>query len=73
MLTKQTIDKMVGKKVKIVKCEAKVHDDNEGCLCRLIGKKVTIEHLENTMITGAPSYKIKWRNKYLCRSEISET
>ena len=69
MNTAQVGEEMVGRQVRIERCEASIHDGNEGCVCGLIGKRVTIERIEH-----APtkiSYKIKQKNKYIMASEIT--
>lgn len=62
-------DNIIGKRALIERCEANIHDNNEGCVCRLIGRIVRIERRENT---GIPhSYKIKGRNKYVRGMEVA--
>lgn len=59
---------MIGRQVRIERCEANIHDNNEGCVCKLIDKKVTIERVEHVLTKTV--YKIKWRNKYVLPSEV---
>jgi len=63
-------DEIIGRRVKVVGCEAKQHGDNEGCVCDLIGEMVTIEKKYNTIFIGTPSYHIKGSDKRVRRSEV---
>ena len=69
---KEQDDEIIGKQVVVKECEAKIHDNDEGCVCALIGKVVRIDGRNKDMISGIgrPSYKIERRNKYVKRSEV---
>lgn len=64
-------DEIIGKRVRVERCEANVHDYNEGCVCRFIGKTVTIEGRNEDPPIEKPSYKIKGRNKNVRPSEVT--
>ena len=36
----EEIPELIGEKVKVYRCHAREHGDNEGCLCDLIGKEI---------------------------------
>lgn len=63
-------DEIIGRRVKVVKCEAREHGDNPGCVCDLIGKMVTIEKRYETPFVGTPSYHIKGMDKRVRRCEV---
>ena len=63
-------DEIIGRNVRVVKCEAREHGDNPGCVCDLIGKMVTIKKRYETLFVGTPTYHIKGMNKRVRRSEV---
>lgn len=63
-------DEIIGREVIIKSCEARDHNDNEGCVCRLIGYKVTIEKRYETPFVGTSTYHIKGSRKRVRRSEV---
>ena len=70
-MIKEKGDGIIGRRVRVIGCEAKQHGDNSGCVCSLIGKTVTIERKYDTHgLVGIPSYHIKNINKTVRRSEV---
>jgi hypothetical protein len=67
---KEKGDKIIGRKVVIINCQAKDHGNNSGCVCDLIGKTVAIEKRYDTPYVGTPSYHIKGSDKRVRRSEV---
>src|SRR3989338_10954013 len=63
---------LIGKTVIPHTCEARVHGDNEGCICDLIGKPVVITKIDESGFVGTPSYHIKGSNKRVRESEFSD-
>ena len=61
---------LVGKQVKVYRCHAIEHGDNEGCLCDLIGREVTISRIYKTPYVGTPSYHIKGSKKRIQEREF---
>jgi hypothetical protein len=61
---------IIGKKFKIVQCEARDHGDNEGCVCKLIGREVIISKRYSSPFCGTASYHLKGRKQRVRRSEI---
>ena len=61
---------IIGKKFKIVQCEAAEHGDNDGCVCKLIGREVTISKRYSSPFCGTASYHLKGRHQTVRRSEI---
>ena len=49
---------MIGQKVTVHRCYAREHGDNEGCLCKLIGKKVEITGIRESPFVGTPTYYV---------------
>lgn len=70
MLAKPQSDEIIGRKVKVSSCEAREHGDNEGCVCHLIGKTVTISKRYKSIFAGTPSYHIKNAKERVRRSEV---
>ncbi len=67
---KEPGDEIIGRRVRVVNCEAAVHGDNPGCVCVLKGMVVTIEKKYKTIFVGTPSYHIKGSDKRVRRSEV---
>lgn len=61
---------IIGKRFKVVQCEAREHGDNEGCVCHLIGKEVTISMRYNSPFCGTCSFHLRGRKQRVRRSEI---
>ncbi len=61
---------IIGKRFKIVQCEARDHGDNDGCVCKLIGREVTISKRYDSPFVGTASYHLKGRKQRVRRSEI---
>jgi hypothetical protein len=63
-------DEIIGRRVKIIGCEANIHGNNPGCVCVLKGMTVTIEKKYKAACAGTPSYHIKGSDKTVRRSEV---
>ena len=63
---------MIGQKVTVRRCHAREHGDNEGCLCDLVGKEVTISAIYQTPFVGTPSYHIQGSKKRIQEREWVE-
>jgi hypothetical protein len=61
---------IIGKTFTVVQCEAREHGDNEGCVCKLINRQVTIKKLYDTPFVGTRSYHLKGLKQRVRRSEI---
>lgn len=61
---------IIGKKFKVVQCEARDHGDNEGCVCKLINREVIISKRYDSPFAGTASYHLKGRRQTVRRSEI---
>ena len=72
LLTAAQVDKgFVGKRFTVVKCHGKDHVRGDpGCVCRLIGKKVTIRKRYETPFAGTASYHLKGHKQRVQRSEV---
>jgi hypothetical protein len=70
MLGKEPGDEIIGKKVRVKGCEAREHGNNDGCVCHLKGKTVTITKRYSTPFAGTPSYYIKGMTQRVRRSEV---
>lgn len=64
-------DEIIGKRVRVKKCEASEHGDNAGCVCHLIGKVVKIKKRYETFFAGTPSYHIKGMIQRVRRREVT--
>lgn len=64
-------DEIIGKRVRVKKCEARKHGDNEGCVCHLISQVVEIEKRYETPFAGTPSYHIKGMKYRVRRREVT--
>jgi hypothetical protein len=73
--TTETTSQPIGKRVRIIRCEAREHGDNEGCVCYLIGGVEHIAKLFETPFAGTPTYHLAGRRQRvrLCEVEIMET
>ena len=63
-------DEIIGRRVKVMQCEAAEHGNNPGCVCSLLGTVVTIQKRYETIFAGTASYHIKDSNKRVRRSEV---
>lgn len=61
---------LIGKDVRIRRCEARTHGDNPGCVCHLIGGVERIAKLHETAFAGAPSYHLLGRSQRVRLSEV---
>lgn len=69
-MRKEKSDEIIGRRVVVIRCEAKEHGDNPGCICDLIGKTVTIKKRYETPYAGTPTYHIKGSDQRARRSEV---
>ena len=70
MVFKEKSDEIIGKKVRVKKCEAAEHGDNEGCVCHLIGQVVKIKSRYKTPFAGTASYHIVGMVQRVRRAEV---
>jgi len=73
IIKENSLDKdkdLIGKSFIVKQCEANIHGDNEGCVCKLIGKKVTISKRYKTPFVGTASYHLKNRKQRVRLSEL---
>lgn len=70
-MSKKLHDEIIGKRVRVNKCEAREHGDNDGCVCHLIGHVVEIEKRYETPFIGTPSYHIKGMKYRVRRCEVT--
>lgn len=62
---------IVGSRRKVVRCEGNEHKrGDEGCVCHLIGKTVTIGRRYDSPYVGTVSYHLKGRKQRVRRSEV---
>lgn len=67
---KERGDEIIGKRVVVKKCEARMHGDSDGCVCPFIGMTITIEKKYDSPFVGIPSYHIKGSNRRVRRREV---
>lgn len=60
----------IGKDVRILRCEAREHGDNPGCVCHLIGGVERIARRYETPFAGTPSYHLLGRSQRVRLSEV---
>ncbi len=61
----------VGSRRTVIKCEGKEHvKGDEGCVCHLIGKIVTISRRYDSPFCGTASYHLKGHKQRVRRSEV---
>ena len=63
---------LIGQTVVPHTCHARVHGDNVGCICSLIGKSVKIVNIVDSLYVGTPSYCIEGSDKRVQEREFSE-
>lgn len=61
---------IIGQTFTVKECQAREHDNGVGCICLLIGKKVTIKKAYNTPFAGTATYWIKGSRKRVRLSEL---
>jgi hypothetical protein len=61
---------VIGKDVRILRCEAREHGDNCGCVCYLIGGVERIARQYETIFAGTPSYHLLGRKQTVRLSEV---
>ncbi len=61
---------IIGKRFTVRQCEAREHGDNEGCVCHLIGRQVTVTKRYKTPFAGTASFHIKGRKQRVRLSEL---
>ncbi len=67
----QVDEGFVGKRFMVVKCEGKEHvKGDEGCVCHLIGKTVTVSRRYDSPFCGTASYHLKGHKCRVRRSEL---
>lgn len=66
------VDKdILGKTYVVTQCEGRMHDKKDhGCVCRFIGRKVTLIKRHESPWTGTVSYHIKGSKKTVRLSEL---
>lgn len=60
-----------GRRAIITACEAREHGDNNGCVCGLKGRVVTLGQLYDTPFAGTPSWHLKGRRERVRLAEIT--
>ena len=60
----------IGRDVRILRCEAREHGDNAGCVCHLIGGVERIARRYETIFAGTPSYHLLGREQRVRLSEV---
>lgn len=70
-MIKEKGDEIIGKQVRVKACEAREHGDNDGCVCHLKGKIVTIDRRYKQIFAGTPSYHIRGMEHRVRRSEVT--
>lgn len=64
-------DEIVGKKVRIKSCEARIHGNNHACVCHLIGRIVTITRRYHAALhSEIASYFMRGYKQRVRRSEV---
>jgi len=66
----ETTAEPIGRDVRILKCEAREHGDNPGCVCYLIGGVERIARRYETIFAGTPSYHLLGRPQTVRLSEV---
>ena len=73
IVTQNPLDRdkdIIGKTFTVVQCEAREHGDNDGCVCKLIGRKVTISKKYKSPYAGTASYHIRNKRQRVRLSEL---
>lgn len=61
---------LTGRTVVVHTCNADLHGDHEACVCSLIGQKVVIAGMLDSVCQGERSYRIQDRTKWVQASEV---
>lgn len=72
-ITKNPLDAdkdILGKSFEVKQCEAREHGDPEGCVCHLIGRRVTLTKRYATPFVGTASYHIRGGKQRVRLSEL---
>jgi hypothetical protein len=73
IITENPLDRdkdILGKSFTVKQCEAREHGDNEGCVCKLIGREVTITKRYETPFVGTASFHLKGKKQRVRLSEL---
>jgi hypothetical protein len=73
IITENPLDRdkdILGKSFTVKQCEAREHGDNEGCVCKLIGREVTITERYETPFFGTASFHLKGKKQQVRLSEL---
>lgn len=73
IITENPLDRdkdILGKTFTVVQCEAREHGDNEGCVCKLIGREVTLTKRYETPFVGMASFHLKGKKQRVRLSEL---
>lgn len=73
IITENPLDRdkdILGKSFTVKQCEAREHGDNEGCVCKLIGREVTITKRYETHFVGTASFHLKGKKQRVRLSEL---
>lgn len=69
-LSSDTTAEPIGLDVRVLRCEAREHGDNPGCVCHLIGCVERIAKRYETPFVGMPSYHLVGRHQRVRLSEV---
>ena len=73
IITENPLDRdkdILGKSFTVKQCEAREHGDNEGCVCKLIGREVTLTKRYETPFVGTASFHLKGKKQRVRLSEL---
>jgi hypothetical protein len=73
IITENPLDRdkdILGKSFTVKQCEAREHGDNEGCVCKLIGREVTITERYEAPFVGTASFHLKGKKQQVRLSEL---
>jgi hypothetical protein len=73
IITENPLDRdkdILGKSFTVKQCEAREHGDNEGCVCKLIRREVTITKRYETPFVGTASFHLKGKKQRVRLSEL---
>lgn len=60
----------IGNDIRVLRCEAREHGDNAGCVCYLIGGVERLAKLYETPFVGTPTYHLLGRPQRVRLSEV---
>lgn len=72
-ITQNPLDRdadILGKSFTVTQCEAREHGDNEGCVCKLINRQVTIAKRYETPFAGTASFHLEGLKQRVRLSEL---